>query len=107
MWWLPKFKYVNLTGTGADIVAAVSGKKIRVLSMFVDELDGTADVILTVKTSNSGATKTLISGFDLGEKTLPFSRVGWFETVAGESLYGLVAGTTPNLNISVVYVEVT
>ena len=106
MWWLPKFAYVNLTASG-DIVAAVADKKIRVLSLYVDELDGTADVVLTVKTSSSGATKMLISGFNLEAKTLPFSRVGWFETVAGESLYGATAGTTPNLNINIVYVEVT
>ena len=103
--WVPKFKYVNLT-VSADIVAAVTGKKIKVLALFIDEEAQVADVVLTVKTSSNGATLGQYSGFDLQGRVLPFSRVGWLETVAGDALYGTVAGTAPNLNINVVYVEV-
>lgn len=103
--WVPKYKYVNLTAS-ADIVAAVTSKKIKLLGLHVDEEAQVADVILTVKTSSNGATLGQFAGFDLGAKTLPFSRVGWFETVAGDALYGTVAGTAPNLNLCVVYVEV-
>ena len=104
--WVPKFKYVNLTASG-DIVAAVADKKIKVLALFVDEEESDNDAILTLKTSSDGATLAQFTSFDVAPKTLPFSRVGWLETVASDALYGTVAGTGPNLNINVVYVEVT
>lgn len=103
----PKFAYVNITADG-DIVALVSGKKIRVLALSVNELDQTADVVLSIETAaGSGAVKAIFAGWDVQTiQGLPFSPVGWFETVAGEALYADVSGTTPDLNISVVYVEV-
>ena len=61
---------------------------------------------LTVKDSSSGSTLAICAGMDLEAKTLGYCRVGWFETTAGNELYGAVAGLTPNLNITVVYVEV-
>ena len=101
----PKFKYVNITAS-ADIVPLETGKKIRVLAIHVDEEDQTADVILTVEDASGGADLAQFAGMDLEAKELSFSPVGWFETTAGNALYGTVAGTTPNLNICVVYVWV-
>ncbi len=103
--WLPKYKYVNLT-VSADIVAAVTAKKIRVLGLHVDEEAQVADVILTIKSSSDGATLHQFSGFDIRDKELSLGTIGWFETVAGDALYGTVAGTGPNLNLCVVYVEI-
>ena len=105
MWWKPKFKYVNLT-VSADIVAAVAGKKIRILALHVDEQDQTGDVILTVQDGSGGDTLVLCAGMDLEAKSRDYCRVGWHETTAGNALYGTVAGTTPNLHVNVVYVEV-
>ena len=103
--WLPKFKHVNLTAS-ADIVAAVVGKQIRVLALHVNEAQGTADVVLTIEDAAAGADLGIFAGFALSTTTLPYSRVGWFETTAGNALYGTVAGTTSNLNLSIVYVEI-
>ncbi len=103
----PKFKYTNITAD-ADVVAAVTGKKIRVLAVHIDEQDSTADVVFAIKDSSSGSVLAEFSSFDVsGAQPLPFSPVGWFETTAGNALYGdVIAGTTPDLNICVVYVEV-
>lgn len=106
MWWKPKFKYLNLLGT-ADIVAAVAGKKIRLLALHLNEQDHTADVSLTIQDGNGGAALAQFTGMDLGPPmALQYSRVGWFETTAGNALYGAVAGTTPDLNLCLVYVEI-
>lgn len=101
----PKFAYKNITADAA-IVAAVTDKKIRVLAFHVDEKDQTADVTLNVEDASGGSTLAHFAGMDLEAKELSFSPVGWFETTAGNALYGDVEGTTPNLNILVVYVEV-
>lgn len=100
-----KRAYVNLTASG-DIVAAVTGKKIRVLAMHVDEEDQTADVELIVEDASGGSDLAAATGFDLHPTNFAFCPVGWFETTAGNALYGTVAGETPDLNICVVYVEV-
>lgn len=102
----PKFKYVNLTAD-ADLIALVTSKKILVLALHVDEQDQTADVILTVRDDNvSGTVLAEFAGMDLQAKGLGFSPVGWFETASGKALFGDVTGTTPDLNICIVYVEV-
>lgn len=100
-----KYAYVNLT-VSADIVAAVTGKKIRVLGLHVDEEDSDATVVLTVEDSDGGSTLQQFAAFNIKDKTLPLGTIGWFETTAGNELYGALAGTTPNLNLCVVYVEV-
>lgn len=103
----PKFAYVNITADG-DIVALVSSKKIRVLALSASELDQTADVVLSIETgTGTGAVKAILAGWDVQTiQGLPWCPVGWFETTSGEALYADVSGTTPDLNISVVYVEV-
>lgn len=105
----PKFAVIALTATGT-LVAAVTGKKIRVLSllMTIDVLTG--DETYTFK---SGAGGTALTGA-LGEASAaaalmvinyPFSPVGHFETVSG-SLLELSLAQTAEARGSLVYVEV-
>ena len=76
------------------------------LALHVDEEAQGADAVLTVEDASGGDDLAQFAGMDLGARGLPPCVFGWFETTAGNALYGTVAGTSPNLNICVVYVEV-
>ncbi len=85
----PKFARVNAALDGQnELVAAVAGKKIRVLCLLVSAVDVNVNV-----TFRSGAT-TILSGLfllrvdsnRLESVDLPFSPIGHFETAAGEAL---------------------
>lgn len=68
-----------------ELVAAVAGKKIRVLAMFA-VMTGTA---VTIR-FESGAGGTALTGqmqpSQGGGFVLPFNPIGWFETAAGQAL---------------------
>ncbi len=105
----PKFAVINLTATGT-LVAAVTSKKIRVLSclMTIDVLTG--DETYTFNSGASGTALTGTIGDASGAASLlvvnyPFSPVGHFETVSG-SLLELALGATAEANGSLVYIEV-
>jgi len=110
----PKFAVINLTATGT-LVAAVTGKKIRVLSVFMTIEVVTGDETYTFK---DGAAGTAISGA-IGDTamtvlatvppipcSMPFCPVGLFETTAATLLELSLAGTTPNAQGFLTYVEV-
>jgi hypothetical protein len=106
----PKFAPINLIATGT-LVAAVSGKKIRVISLVMSIEMNDGDETYTFK---SGAGGTALTGA-LGDQSAagvtfvfayPFSPIGHFETAAGALLELSLAGSTPNAQGSLVYVEV-
>ena len=87
----------------ADIVAAVTGKSIRVLALAV-----------TIITANGtlkwqcGASTDLTGAMPFGASAgmvLPYNPVGWFQTVQGEKLNS-VGATTGAIAGLVVYQEV-
>ena len=105
----PKFAVINLTATGT-IVAAVSGKKIRVLSLLMTINTLTGDETYIFK---SGAGGTALTG-GLGDADAAsavlvieysFSPLGHFETASG-SLLELSLAATAEADGSLVYVEV-
>jgi len=110
---VPKFAAISLTSTGT-IVAAVAGKKIRVLSLLMTIEQETGDETYILK---SGAAGTALTG-SIGDTTststargslvvsYPFSPVGHFETASGTLLELALAGTTPIAHGSLVYVTV-
>lgn len=98
-----KYAYVSLTADG-NIVAAVSGQKIRVLSMVLMSDDATELITVQVTTDDASGTalspKFLVGSLQntfggmSGERgsiqqaiVLPFNPAGWMETVAGEALF--------------------
>ena len=95
------------------MVAAVTAKKIRVLSLFMAVEQETGDENYTFK---SGAAGTALTGTigdatsSGGDNSLPveysFSPVGHFETASGSLLELSLSGTTPIAQGSLVYVEV-
>ena len=76
-----------VTSSDADLVAAVTDKKIRVLAMALGGEGGNAIF-------ESGTTE-LFGPFLLsqGSVVLPFLATGWFETDAGEALRIDLSGT--------------
>lgn len=100
----PKFAKIDAATSGNNtIVAAVTGKKIRVLQVFLVAAG-------TVTTRfESGADGTALTGqMNLIANTgysLPFSPVGLFETVAGD-LLNLELSSADSVDGSLVYVEV-
>jgi hypothetical protein len=100
----PAYAKANIAAsqTDASVVAAVAGKKIRVLSLaFV--AGGTA----TNATFNSASTaiSPLFANAANGGAILPFNPIGWFQTVAGEALT-LTTGTGATTGVLVGYVLV-
>jgi len=86
------------------LVAAVTGKKIRVLAVFLT-MTGTA---VTIRFED-GADGTALTG-QLGPAAgqtivLPFNPVGWFETSAA-TLLNLELGGSQSVDGSLVYIEV-
>lgn len=104
----PKFKPANIAAaqTDAAVVAAVAGKKIRVLGVVF--VTGATATNLTFNSKPAGAgtaVSPLFANGANGGATLPFADSGWFETVAGEGL-SATTGAGSTTGIQVVYVEV-
>jgi len=101
---VPKFAKIVASASGAtQIVAAVTSKKLRVLSLAV-----VANAAVNVK-FQSQVTPTDLTGLHYlaanGGFVLPFNPIGWFETIAGERLdINLSAAVAVGGSIS--YVEV-
>jgi hypothetical protein len=101
----PKFAAIDGATSGDNtLVAAVTGKKIRVLALFVI-MTGTA---VTIR-FESGAGGTALTGqmqpTQGGGFVLAFNPVGWFETAAG-SLLNMELSGAQSVDGSLVYVEV-
>lgn len=102
---LPKFAVIDAASSGDNtLVAAVAGKKIRVLAAFLT-MTGTA---VTIR-FESGASGVALTGQMTPTQgstfVLPFNPCGWFETVAG-SLLNLELGGAQSVDGALVYVEV-
>jgi hypothetical protein len=100
----PKFAVINESTSGNNtLVAAVAGKKIRVVQAI---LVAAGDVVARFE---DGAGGTALTGqHDLTTNsgfTLPFSPVGWFETTAN-TLLNLELDAGVNVSGCLVYVEV-
>lgn len=103
---LPKFAVVDAASSGDNtIVAAVTGKRIRVLAGSLT-MTGT---LVTIR-FESGAGGTALTGqmqpLAGHTITLPFSPVGHFQTAAGE-LLNMELGGAQSVDGWIVYVEVS
>lgn len=102
---VPKFVAVAAASSGDNtLVTAVTGKKIRVLALFLT-MTGTA---VTVR-FESGAGGTALTGQMTPAQgqtiTLPFCPLGWFETTAG-ALLNLELGGAQSVDGALVYAEI-
>jgi hypothetical protein len=90
------------SGTAQTVVAAVSGKRIRVLALAMR-----AGATATDATFNSGSTaiSPLFANAINDGAVLPLNEHGWFETAAGAALT-VTTGAGSTTGILVNYVEV-
>lgn len=100
----PKFAVIDAATSGDNtLVASVSSKKLRVLSLFM-----VASAAVTVR-FESGASGTALTGqMQLaanGGFVLPYNPLGWFETAA-TTLLNLELSGAISVDGSLVYVEV-
>lgn len=100
----PKFAFANVAASTTDsqVIPLVSGKKIRVLAVYA--IAGGTATDLTFQSNSVAISAKFANGANGGE-VLPFSPVGWFETVAGEALK-VTTGAGSTTGLGVVYVEV-
>lgn len=96
------FANVAAGSTDSTVVAAVTGRKIRVLSYHC-QAGGTA-TDLTFN-SNSTAISSLKANVARGGAVGNFNPAGWFETVAGQALT-VTTGAGSTTGIDVIYAEV-
>jgi hypothetical protein len=100
----PKFVCISAASSGNNtLLAAVTGKKIRVLSVAMS-FSGTVNAKF-----QSGASGTDISKLFYGvantQVVLPFNPVGWFET-ASATLLNLNISAATAVDVTLTYVEV-
>ena len=104
----PRFAFANIAASTTDgnIVTTVAGKKIRVLQILA--VAGATATNLTFNSKPAGAgtaiSPLMANGVNGGE-VLPYSPVGWFETVSGEGLT-VTTESGATTGILVCYVEV-
>lgn len=94
--------YVTATATATnDIVAAVTGKKIKVLAAFISQASATSFKF------QSNATTDITNAFTTSASdlcvVLPYNPSGWFQTVAGEKL-NFVPATAVATNVNLTYI---
>jgi hypothetical protein len=83
----------------ADLIAAVTGKKIRVLALAANYASST-----TLKLQSGGSTG--LTGAMTGTSFVwPWNPAGWVQTASGEKL-NAVMGSSVQLSGTIVYVEV-
>lgn len=112
-------KYANVLVIGAqtqECIAAVTGKKLRVLALHAHETIATNQALIFQDDSGTpvqlfggtGATLAMSIAGLIGPPTitLPYNERGWFETTAGQALDVVAAGTNCDLTILIVYAEV-
>ncbi len=100
----PKFAKILTASQVQDVVAAVSGKIIRVVSLFMT-LSASSDTYYFQtggSTDLTGGSGVLAIGVPL---VLPFNPTGWFQTVSGEKL-NLICSDSSEAMGGLTYIEV-
>lgn len=92
----------SASGTAQSLVAAVTGKRIRVLWVYA--LAGGTATDLTFNSASTAISPLLANGANGGE-VLPPNDHGWFQTAVGEALT-VTTGAGATTGIGVGYVEV-
>ena len=102
---LPKFAKIDAATSGDNtLVAAVTGKKIRVLAAFFT-MTGTAVTIRFESAAGGTALTGQMTPTQGQTIVLPFNPLGWFETVAAE-LLNLELGGAQSVDGALTYIEV-
>lgn len=85
----PHFKVIDIAAT-TDLVAAIAGRKIRILSLFIVAA-GAVTATFKSNTTNITGAMSMITGVPF---SMPYNPVGWGETASGEKLNLTLSGAT-------------
>lgn len=100
----PKFfsGTVAASQTDSSLIAAVGGKKLRILSLAVH-----CGATATTSTFESGTTTRIhkVPAGANGGQILPFNPAGWFETTSGAALT-VTTGAGSDTEYTITYIEV-
>lgn len=105
---LPKFAFANVAASTTDesLVAAVSGKKIRVLSVALSCITATTTIVFNTKPAGAGtAISATFTTPTTNVSAIPFSPLGHFETDTGEGLTVTTGAGNP-IGVQITYIEV-
>jgi len=104
------------TATTTELVAAVSGKSIMIVGLFMAEGAAVDTTVILQDDAGSpvqligktGAAIALSKSGAVGAQTvvLPWNPGGWGKTTSGKALDCVSTGTTPDLFVLVQYVEI-
>lgn len=96
--------FATASGTAStDIVAAVTGRKIRVLSVIMSQASATSLKFQSNATTDlTGAFTTVAANLNV---QLPYNPFGWFQTAAGEKL-NYVPATAVATHVTITYILV-
>lgn len=97
----PLFAKIDASAS-ADLIALVTGKKIRVLAGFLTVAADTTVKFQTGGTTDLTGAMTVKAG---GGFVLPFNQAGYFETASGAKL-NLVLGTSTQTSGGLTYITV-
>lgn len=104
----PKFAFANIaqSQTDSSLVAAVGGKKIRVIA-FATSVGATATVVtFNSKPAGAGTAISSLKAYAAtGGEVRGYNPAGWFETASGEGLTA-TTGAGATTGIDVTYIEV-
>lgn len=99
-----KYAFANIAAsqTASSLVAAIAGKRIRVLGLVL--LAGATATTAIFNSAGTAISMTFANGAN-GGAVLPFSLGGWFQTNPGEALT-VTTGAGSATGIQICYVEV-
>lgn len=94
--------------TDGAVVAAVAGKRIRVLSFRHSPGNAAATLTFTTKPAGAGtAISEVLSAAANSGNPYPFNPHGYFQTAVGEGLSATTSSSGVATGVGVTYVEVT
>lgn len=102
----PKFTSATVAASATDssLVAAVTSKRIRVLSMAI-QCGSTATTVTFESDEATDVRLHKVPAGANGGQILPFNPVGWFQTASGSALI-VTTGAGSSVEITLTYVEV-
>lgn len=105
-----QYKVIDLSASATPLITGTAGKKIRVLSLFMDANNGSSTWRFETSTGPTELTGNLFlssgaSGASTatGAVVLPHNPTGWFETLAGDDLRLILSSGSAGLGGALVY----
>ena len=103
----PKFAFATVTASATDtsIVAAVAGRRIRVLDVKLTTTVAATGITFNTKPSGAGTAITPAFTVAVDVVAFGFNQLGHFQTSVGEGL-SVTTGAGNSIGVQITYIEV-